>query len=250
MAGNMEFLGKNLLNTTSMVLIDSGTSTVQYLFDKNRNIGYGTLGYDSTTATVLSVEFAQPTVLSNIILQTHNLKSFSIFYDSATANSLYSTTTNSATNNYIEFASVTVSSIQLQMNEATAAVERSIGELVITEREIEFERNPSVDNFKPILFRQQVKHSMPDGGMSLYNIRDKYRSKLSWKFITSSFHSQLLSIYEGGDELYFVPWPTTTSWDGAAYSVVWIDDFDFRHSSNDKQQGYSGSIDLRETPSG
>jgi hypothetical protein len=247
----MEFLGENLLNTTTQLKIDSNTDLASYLFDRSVALGYTTNGYTGATTTVISVEFSSPVVLSHVLMQNHNLKGFRLFYNSVTANALVpAVTTNSETSSYFSFASVTVSSVQLQMDTTIAAgVERSVGELVLLERQLQFERNPTVKKWKPTVFRKQIEHEMPDGGTAVFNIRDKYRASLSWDYVTTSFRDALFGVFQTADPLYFVPFPTTTGWDGVAYEAAWVDDFDFKHTTNDKVQGFSGSILLKETPS-
>lgn len=248
MSENMEFLSENLLNTTTMVVVTSGTGLVQYLFDRNRNVGYSTAGYASGTAAVLSIEFPSPTVVSDVLLQGTNITGLHLFYDSMTANALYSLTSYSGDHIYMDFASTTVSSLQLQMD--TASGEKFINEMIVSNKVLTFERNPSSADYNPTIFRKQIEHEMPDGGRVLFNIRDKFRARLSWKFVTDTFHNQLLSVFEDAQPLYFVPFPTSTAWDGKAYEVVWSGEFDFKYSTNDKVQGYSGTINIKETPSG
>jgi hypothetical protein len=250
---NMEFLTQNYLNTTTMLVLNSNTDGAQYLFDRNKTVSYTTSGYNSTTASTVSIQLTNTTsgvVLSNVIIQNHNLRSFRVFYNSVTANSLLVSTTNSATSTYISFASITVSSIQLQMDNTIAgSVEKSVGEFIVANRKLTFERNPSINDFKPVIDRKQVLHEMPDGGVVTYNIKNKYRATLAWDFITSAFYNQLLSVYEEAQPLYFLPEPTATGWNGSVNEVLWVGDFDFNYSTNDKVQGYGGKISLRETPS-
>lgn len=246
----MEMLSENRLNTTTQLKLDSGTDLASYLFDRSVALGYSSNGYNSNTSTVISVEFSSPVVLSNVILQNHNLKAFRLFYNSVTANALVPAVSgNSATSSYFFFNSVTVSSVQLQMDTTIAGgVEKTVGEFVVAERQVQFERNPSVQKWRPTIFRKQIEHEMPGGGTAIFNIRDNYRASLSWKFITTSFRDALFSVFSTADPLYFLPFPTTTGWDGAAYETVWVGDFDFMHATNDKVQGFSGSILLKETP--
>ena len=244
----MEILSQNLINTTTMIMADSGTGLTQYLFDRNKRLGYATVGYSGATVTTISIEFDNPVVISTLFMQETNLGAVSGYYDSLTTNALFSITGSPDGSLYIPFGSVTVSSFQLQLNNATG--ERSIGEMVLCEKLLSFERNPVVNGFTPSISRKQIEHEMPDGGRVLFNIRDKYRANLNWKFVTPTFHDDLLSIYETAEPFYFVPFPTTTAWDGRGHEVVWVGDFDFKHSTNDKQQGYSGGINMRETPSG
>ncbi len=73
----MEFLGKNLLNTTTMIAVDSNTALTSFLFNRNISTKYTSSGYNSITATVITITFDNPTILSNVLIQNHNLKNFS-----------------------------------------------------------------------------------------------------------------------------------------------------------------------------
>lgn len=245
----MRIFTANKLNTTTMVYPTSGTATTQNLFDGNVNVGYVTDGYTSDTSCVVSVDFGTPTVLSNVFIQNHNLKDFRVFYNSATANSLFTATSSSDSSTYIGFASLTVQSIQIQIDSAQSTGERLIGELVLCENTITFSRNPSFKQYKPKIYRKQVRHEMADGGVTLFQIRDRYRATLDFDYITSSEYSTFKSVYDAVGTFYFAPFPTTTAWDGNAYDVVWPGDFVFNHSTNDKQQGYSGKMTLEQTSS-
>lgn len=246
----MEWLKQNAIETTSSFTCDAGqTGTLSYLFDRNKGLGFTSAAKNTSTASlVLTYVFPTPTVLSHVLLQNHNLKQFRLFYNSATANSLAVVSGNSATSTYLEFASVTVSSISLQMDDTiTPSIEKKVGEWVATERRLRFERNPSHNDFEPVTARKKVRHEMPDGGAAHFNIANKYKARLKWKFVTDSFVSSLRSVYEDALPLYFVPFPTTTGWDGVAHEVLWDNDFDFSHDENSKTQGQGGEIRLWET---
>lgn len=248
---NMEFWKQNQYNTTGVVKVDSNTATAQFLFDRSTALGYSSSGYNSITGTIISVEFSTPTVISGVFIQNHNLKQFRVFYNSATANT-FSTpineTTNSATSSYFFFNSVTVSSIQLQMDDTIAgSVEKSVGEFVVSERRLRFERNPTAGNYKRIIDRKQIRHIMPDGGTSVYNIKDKLKANIKLGFISDSFTSQLETAFVAAKPMYFLPFPTTSAWDGKAYEVNWVRDFNFNYGEDSKTQGQSGDLDLEET---
>lgn len=248
----MEFLTANTLNTTSMMTMQANnTGTAQYAFDRSLTLGFTSVGYDSTTASVISIVFPQATVLSHILLQNHNLKDFRIYYNSVTANSLFVSTTNSATSTYISFSTVTVNTVDIQMNNTIAgSVEKSFGEFVLANRRLVFERNPTVQDWHPIMARKQIVHEMPDGGVKVYNISTKYNAKMKWAFVTDSFKSSLYTEYLNALPLYFIPFPTTTSWSGEAYEVMWVGDFDFVYGENSKTQGWNGDMFLRQTAGG
>lgn len=249
----MEFLDANFINTTTMVTTTAGngSGTVQYLFDKNRNLGYTTVGYTTNTSSVISVVFTTPQVLSHVVIQNHNLRQFRGFWNSVTANSLFNVTSNSATSSYFSFASVTVNSVDLQMDLAfTADTEKIVREHTVSNRRLVFDRNPSIGDWSPVINRKQIVHEMPDGGVKVYNIRDRFRGTLSWEFLNASFTSQLRTVYNNALPIAFIPFPTTTAWDGDAYEAMWIGAFNFKHADNSKTQGQSGSIQLREVAGG
>lgn len=248
----MEIHRESYINTTSIIGVAANqTGTVQYLFDKNIKVGFSTSGVTGATATTISFSFTSAKVISHIFLQNHNLKDFNIYYNGVTASSLYTTSNNSATSSYLGFASITVNSVHIQINDViTSGQERRIGEFVITERRYAFERNPPINRFNYSIPRKQVRHEMPDGGIVLFNIRNKYRTVLKPEFFSQTSHDTLFSIYDDAVPLYYVPFPTATAWDGKAFPVVWPGPFDFQYSNNFKETGYSGSILFEEEPAG
>lgn len=247
----MSFLKPNFLNTSTMVTVDAAnTLTVGFAFDRNIDSQWATDGYNSNTSTIFSVALNTSTVVSRIFLQNHNLKQFRIFYNSATANAFtpaISETTNSATSHYFSVNSITVSTIQIQVDDAiTADTEKMIGEIYVGDTILTFERNPNAASYKPILNKQKIIHRMPNGGVSMFVIEQKFKGEIAWKFISESFTSQLLNLYETSTTFVFAPFPTTTSWDGKAYEVAWTNDFDFKHSDNNKVSGFGGKIVIEE----
>lgn len=248
----MEFLRRNLYETTTSVIVNSNTDGAQYLFDNSPDLDYTSVGYGTDgTSAVISIQLPSNTVISNILIQNHNLKTFSVYYNSATANSLHSTTTNSQTSTYLSFASVTVNSIDIQMRSTISpSQEKSVGELVVSYRTLQFDRNPNFKDYDPIINRKQIVHEMPDGGKVAYNVKDKFRAKLKVRFANDSFRNSLYSVYRDAQPLVFVPFPTTGSWDGLAPEVIWTGRFDFTYANNVKAAGWDGSIMLEETPGG
>ena len=248
---NMEFLNANELNTSTQIVLNTGqnTDSADFLFDGNPKLQYTSIGF--TVASSSSIRITLPTtttIISHVLIQNHNLKNFSVGRDTTTTVIFSTTAAFSETSTYIEITSVTASAIIFTITGAqTASSERSIGQIVIGERQSQFERNPTIGDFKPTTFRKQTRHIMPDGGVALYNVRDKLKAKLSWDFITTSFHNTLKDIYDPGDPLVFIQFPTATAWTGEASEVVWSGNFDFKHSTNDKSQGFSGSINLEQT---
>jgi len=249
----MEFINKNLLDTTTMVLTDSGTGTIAYLFDRNTSLDYQSVGYVGASATTMNITFTPPTVLSRILIQNHNLKQFKMYYDSNSSNTFsndITVSTNSATSHYFYFDEQTVSSLQLEMNDTIDATqEKSIGELVISDNLVAFDDNPSAQNYSPLIRRTKITHKMPDGGVSMFSVNNKFSAKIKLKYIADSFKNSLLDIYNSGEQFYFIPNATTASWDGFAYEVNWTNDWNFTYAEDSKTQGHDGDIVIEETPS-
>jgi hypothetical protein len=83
----MKFLIGNLINTTTMIGVDSGTLTVKNIFNPDKVKQWVSSGYNDDTLTEeLTVTFSGTTTIDAIALKQHNLKEFKIFYDGLTAN--------------------------------------------------------------------------------------------------------------------------------------------------------------------
>lgn len=245
----MELLKANKLNTTTMLTASTGTGTFGFLFDNSRSLAYSTVGHSSDTATQISVVFGEPTVVSKLLMLNHNLKDYRVFYNSATANSLANVSGNSESSTYITFASVTVNSLQVQLSAPTTAnTEMRIGELVASEALLSFTVNPAAPSYKPLVARTKIIHKMPDGGVTMFQVKDKFHVKMEFDFISEAFQDSLRSVFDLADPMWFVPMPTTSAWDAVAHEVLWTNDFDFTWAENSQSQGYNGSIELMETP--
>lgn len=247
----MRFLKKNELNTTTMVVTDAAnTLTINYAFDRDPDTLWQTVGYGTTTSTIFSIQFNTNTVISNIYIQNHNLRQFRIFYNSATANTFtpaINVSSNSATAHYFSVNSITVTSIQIQVDRAiTDDTEKKMGDVYAGNLMVQFERNPNFANYKPLSIKEKVIHRMPNGGVSVFIVDQKFKGEVSWKFVSESFTSQLQNIYDTNTSFVFVPFATSTAWDGRAYEVAWTNDFDFKHSDNNKQSGFGGKIIMEE----
>lgn len=247
----MEIISQSYLDTTSMFLVDSGSGTLSYLYDRNLALGWQSDGYTGATTTTMNIVFPSPVVVSRIMMQNHNLKTFSIYHDSAPASVFspaISVTGNSTTSHYFAVASTTISSLQIKMDDVMSTAERSIGELIVGDLKVSFDNNPDSANYDPKYYKQKVKYTMPDGGTNLFIVGNKYQASINLKFTGAAFTDSLRTIYEDGSPFYFVPEATTSGWVGQAHEVVWVNDWEFTYADNAKSQGYNGKIVIEETP--
>jgi len=258
---NFEFVTKNYLDTTTQVTLvsDSNTSTVINLFDRFSTKVYSTAGHTTSTSATLRINFAATLSIERIALQNHNLKQFRVYYDGTTANvitletgrdtSTSSWATNSATEHYLKFTAVNCTSISIQMDLAqTVDTNKKIGELWIGALQLRLDFNPDVTGYDPIIYSKQIRHEMSDGGISIYDIREKWRCKLKLRYRNDSITTSLRELYDAKDDFCAVPFPTGTTWNGDIFNVMWVGPWDgLRPSGNNYRDiGFDHEFSLEE----
>jgi len=258
----MIILRQNFINTTTQMTTTNGTITVKNLFDRNKNTTWESenAGTDSTSAT-MTISFDTTQTVSRICMQNHNLKQFTVQYEegagtvTAFVSNPISITANSTSHHYFSFNTVTtIEKIHLSMDSTfPSAAEKFVGEFMITNDLYDFstDRLPSAAQYKPRIFKKQVVHEMSDGGISLYNIRNKFQAEIRYNFVPTSSVDTLKTVYDLSDPFIFIPFETATSWDGNLAECVWIGPFEFiEFSSNNLGNGFNGRLQLRQTPGG
>lgn len=257
-----EFLYQNEINTTTMISVTTGTSTVSDLFDRKKSQQYQSSGdNDDTTGTTITIAFSATTTVDRIAIQNHNLKDFTLYYNGTTTN-LFSLasgnitsssdfTSNSQTDLYIHFGTaIDCTSVSIVASATIAAnEEKKIGELWITHQNFALNYNPSAKQYNAKLDRKEYAHEMSDGGTALYVLEENYSADIGLTFQSQTVRDNLYNLYNQWSEFVFVPFPTGTTWDSEIYEVNWIRDFDFKSYSDDYfGNGFEGKIRLRETP--
>lgn len=262
MATRFGFFRRNLVDQTETVYTVAGqTGTSSALFDRDIGSRWSSNGYDGATSLVLSFNFATATVVSGLMVLNHNLRQFRVFYDSATANTLtpdINVTQNSATFSYFTFASTTVNSLEIQMDVANtttvagaSTTEKVLGEVLVTRELFSASANPPVGRYRQVLRKHMVRQELADGGTALYHLADKFQADIGYPFITSAFKTNLRSVFDEAVPFVFVPFGTTSAWDGQAYEVNWIGGFNFNWATDAKDTaGWTGNIRLEQTPGG
>lgn len=257
---SMTFYRSNFVNTTTMLTVTTGSTTVANVFDRKYDTQYASSGDASdATTTTLGIVFTTSKNISAIVLENINVKGFRVYYNSNTANTftlLNGDTTvsywsqNSCTSMMLMFATVSVDSVCIDMSTTIIAnSEKKVGEVWVLEKYHEFTYNPDSAGYDPSFYRKEYKHEMSDGGIVTYFIQDNYRAKVKRKYVDPSEYATLLAMYRLYDTLTFVPFPTGTSdWDETIYAVNWVGDFDFAYTTNVPDNGYSGTINIQEIP--
>jgi len=255
---NMEFLKANFVNTTTQMSVSTGgTSTVSNLFNRFTSKKFGSGDASDATTTTIQIDFVSTQTVDRIILQNHNFKSFTIYKGGATAsvitiqNALTATTawtTNSATSHYLIFDSATALT-QINIDISTTIdtnEEKQLGEVWITANQFTFDRNPSARNYTPAVNRKEFPVSMSDGGTDLYIVQDNFMADIRMKFISSTEHTSLRTIYDLDNHFVFTPEPTGTAWNNEIFAVNWIGKFDLQWTKDFKGTGFNQRIKMRE----
>ena len=258
----MEFLDQNGLNTTTMVFVNNGTDTAQYLFDRDLSTKFQSSGDNSdATTTTIRIDFGTPQNLSRIVLQTLNFKGFKVYYNSNSANlitPLNADTSsswwsgNSDTSKYLMFS--TISSVDSIFIEATTTIsaneEKQLSQFWITDKRLVLTDNPTAKDYKPLKKPKQFIHRMSDGGSAVYTIDDKFNTSIKMDYVSTAVHDLIEGLYDDWNPIVFTPFPTGTSWDGKKiYEVNYIGNFEFDQYQHDfKGLGFKGKIKLEETP--
>lgn len=256
----MEFIKANLLNTTTQIAVNSNTGTASNLFNRDFLYQYYSdqFNNDATTSSI-TITFDATTPVSRIALIDNNFKEFSVFYNGSTASTFSllngDTAASSYLNNsdqykYFRFSTLQVSSITINAKSTrTANQEKVLGLFVISDLDIALTKIPNAQAYKPRVVPKQVVHKLSDGGSRVNTVRRKLEVDLNLDYVDSAQRDSLYELYISNNEFNFCPFGTATGWDGFLFESVWTGNFDFyEYSDNAASSGFSGKLNLRETP--
>lgn len=255
----MELLRSNYVNTTTGIVVNTNTDSAQYIMNPDTSFQFVSSGFaDDTTTVTLRINFTETLTVSRIGLVGMNLKELDVFYNGATASAFTllsgATTTskwtsNSETSMFLQCTPVACTSVSIDMKKTMVAnSEKAFGYLVISQERIDFSRIPSAKNYNPIIDTEEVVHKLSDGNTRIQVVADRWQTNIKLEYISESLRNSLRSIYNLHEGMIFVPFGTTTSWDGVIFPCVWQGPFDFyKFSDNAPSAGFDGTIKLWET---
>jgi hypothetical protein len=256
----MEFLKQNWLNTSTQIAVTSNTSLASNLFIRDKFRQYYSNGFaDDNTSSSITITFDSTTPVSRIGLVDMNFKEFYMFYNGATANSFpiltadtttISYTGNADLNKYFRFNTIQCTSVTLVAKKTiTANQEKLLGLFVLSDLQVELEKIPSANNYKPKLVPKQIVHTLSDGGTRVHTIRKKWDTAFTLNYVSPTQRDSLADLHDSDVPFNFVPFGTATGWDAILFETVWVGPFEFfEYSDNAAASGYSGKIALKETP--
>lgn len=255
----MELWKPNFINTTTALVVNSNTIAAEYIMRPDVTYQYVSNGFaDDNTVASIRVNFAETTTVSRLALAGMNLREFRLFYNGLTANAfaLLNGATSSSywTGNSepamaLEATPVACTSVTLEMKKTQVAnSEKAIGYLVLSQERLTFSRIPAAKNYNPMLNAEEVVHQLSDGRARIQRIADFWTVDMKLDYISSTLRDQLRTVYNLHSPHIFVPFGTTTAWDGIIFPCVWRSPFPFyHHSDNAVGAGFEGSINLLET---
>ncbi len=254
----MELWKANYYNTTTVLSITSGTLTASYCRKRDETLQYISSGFNNDATTVSMVFTFDDTMnVSCIGLLETNFKNFRIFYNGSTSNTFALTsaetsssawTGNTDVDKFLYCTTAAVSSITIEATETMVAnSEKAIGYVFISDVLVDFERVPSSKDYKPTKAVTDIVHKLSTGQTKVNFINEHWKVDISFKYITTAFRNSLYEAFILKDEMGFVPFGTSTGWDGILFPCVWPGDFDFyKYSTDAVNSGFSGTIKLAE----
>lgn len=258
----MKILAINSINTTTQFTTPAGvggTATIVNMFDRDTRTQWQAGNDGDGTSASFNITFDVTQTVSEIIFRNWNARSFDVTrYNAGTLITVtgaeISVTANSLTNYYATLATAAVTTITVQIHTTIVADEaKEIGEMLVTRLLYDFasDRLPAAAEYKPAIAKRQIVHEMSDGGVSVYNVKNKFAAEIEMRFVPTATEQTLRSIYDQQDPFNFVPLDTTTGWDGNMAECNWIGDYEFlEFSDNAPANGYTGMVRLRQTQGG
>jgi hypothetical protein len=255
----LEFLKQNFYDTTTQIIVNSNTISSEYLMSPDLTLQCVSSGLnDDTQIFQVRIQFDQTMTVDRIALMGHNVKEYVGYYNGVTANAFAlvagQTTTmhftgNADTLQYMPVTPVACTSVSFDFKKTmTVNAEKAIGYLAVSELIYAFERNPAAPDFTPVINPMQLVHQLSTGGTRSHTIDNKWSHKIKFSNITQTFRDSLKAVYDLQTPVLFVPFGTTTAWDGVLYEANWTGPFQFyQYSDSAVAAGYTGQIQLLET---
>lgn len=257
----MDLLKPNFINTTTGIVVDSNTTTAEYIMNPDPTFQWITSGLnDDNTTSTMRINFSQTLTVSRIALLGINLKEFSLYYNGVTANAFGLTSTcntntsswnaNSETGLYLHVNPVACTSVSMAMKKTMVAnAEKAVGYFLLSEERLNFSRIPAAKNYTPLTSPKEVVHSLSNGTTRVQGIStNRWSFDVQLEYIDEDMRDSLHDIWKLHSDHVFVPFGTSTGWDQAIAPVVWPGAFNFfKYSDNAVSSGFEGSMQLMET---
>lgn len=256
----MEFTTPNLINTTTMIAVGSGSLSAENILTRNPTFQYVSDGFDNDlTTSSITINFDETTTVRRIALDEINWKDFTAFYNGATANTFSLTSTgattvsdfssNSETAMYMFASSVDVTSVTFDvLSTQVADSEKAVGYIYLGDLVLDLSQIPTAKNYKPLIDPKEVVHELSDGAIRVNRVSEKRSVKIKLNNIATTLRNSLKDVYDRKVSTGFAAFPTMTGWDKFFFVGIWPGKFNAYEFTDDASgSGHNVSIDLRES---
>lgn len=183
-----------------------------------------------------------------LILQNLNFLTYQIVINGSLAADVTSVP---AENIYLAFDLSTITSLRVVVYSVTSGDSIvKMGQMIVAAEEYALPHNPDFANYDPTLVGLREEKQMASGGVTTQRRDEKFQARIGLRWMPESDKESILAMYRSTGAYYFVPFPTTTAWDGQAHEVVPVGNFElFKPARNDRMVPlYAGDIIIKETP--
>lgn len=254
MGVNFKYLSDNFITGTSQLGASSGTARKIYLNDRDEDTQWisSSEGTDGTSSTITWTPATAQTI-DRLFLQNHNFATYEVFYNGTESNTFtppVSISGNSSVNSYHEFTAQAITSVTIKAtNTISPNTEKACGDLFFGTQKFEAPFNPS--EYNPMKRKKGFDLEMADGGVKSIMLGKRFYADMQFNYIGTSDLSNFKNLYKEALPFYFMPCPvaTGTGWDGEAWRVNWVDNYDAMKLSGgvSKEVGYDVNMILWET---
>lgn len=214
------------ITITDSVASDTGSSSVDFLRNRNNTSGWMTTGSSDAALTELLIEFNDEVEMDSIILVGHNIKAYTIqrwsdsdsdYVDFSTAISV-TDNAKDTTAHYFDLVSISKFKIIIQGTQ-TADEDKRISQLIAAEQ-IESGKFKGWPDFsKPTLDFSKKKKETLSGKVHVSQSTGAYKTKLSFRKWPESDDIKILSSLFFKQYLGFLFWPCGGDEDQFRHSV-------------------------------
>lgn len=245
----MDLLYKNHINTSTMFSINTGGSDgIDNVLSSDERFQYVSVGCPSDLAPIsMAITFDSTVSISKIGLKGINWKNFMVYN---AGNMLEYIQNNSETSIYLTYSQFYCTTLLFYViSTQVANEEKALGYVVASDVITNFGgKVPSAQKYRPIYRSKKIVHELSDGSYRSQVFDKKFGCDIQLDFVSSTVKDDLRDAYNNNTDFVFVPFGTTTGWDGVMFPCIWANDFEFFEvTDNNAAGGHSGSIKFLET---
>jgi hypothetical protein len=249
---NPKFLTKNKISTSSSISAFGGASQLTRLIDRNEDTKWYSTGDTTTPWTIVwTPDFA--TSINRIFVQGVNWATFTIKYNTSSDFSTAITATGSAeTDFYFEFNAVSVTNVTITITALQGTDTLASASQIYCGTEYFTISSSTGGNKEAIASAAQRIIQMADGTNYKIFIRSNRNYRLDLIAVSETERTNFYNLYQTNrrEPFVFIPNPDTDSstWDGVAHHVNWINGFDFdNYYENLQANGRRAVVELSQT---